>query len=168
MTPDQAGGMIILVGKMVTEDVAWVPEAKEAMALPHSREAQLFYRTAKQRFEDAQFLLEGDRTTGAVYLAGYGVECMLKALILNMAPRTSRAKILASFRGAKAHDFEWLQREYRKLHGPAFSQKVREYFVHVSTWTTDYRYRSGMIEHADAYDFLEAAEAIIKWADGRM
>ena len=52
------------------------------MALPNAVEARPFYRSAKQRFEDAQFLLEADRTTGAIYLAGYSEECILNALIL--------------------------------------------------------------------------------------
>jgi len=55
------------------------------MALPRSPEARLFYQAAKQRFEDALFLLAG-RRTAAVYLAGYAVECMLKTLILSRAP----------------------------------------------------------------------------------
>ena len=48
------------------------------MALPSASEARPYYRAAKQRFEDARFLLEADRTTGAIYLAGYCVECMLR------------------------------------------------------------------------------------------
>ena len=36
-----------------------------------------------QRYEDAQILLRADRTTGAVYLAGYGIKCILKALVLS-------------------------------------------------------------------------------------
>jgi hypothetical protein len=51
------------------------------MALPTAKEAQPFYQSALQRFEDAQYLLDGERTTAAIYLAGYSVECMLKALI---------------------------------------------------------------------------------------
>lgn len=138
------------------------------MALPHSREAQPFYRAAKQRFEDAQFLLENGRTTGAVYLAGYGVECILKAMILSFAPRVDRSTILTTFRGAKAHDFEWLQQQYRKRKGPAFPQQIQEYFSYLRTWSTDFRYVPGMIEHKDAYDFLKAADTIIEWAEGRM
>jgi len=42
---------------------------------------------AKQRFDDALLLLEMGRTTAAVYLAGYSVECMLKALILSAVPQ---------------------------------------------------------------------------------
>jgi len=43
------------------------------MALPTIRDARSFYQSAKQRFEDAEFLLEAERTTGAIYLAGYSV-----------------------------------------------------------------------------------------------
>ena len=138
------------------------------MALPHAREAQPFYRSSKQRVADAQFLLDAGRTTGAVYLAGYGVECILKALIIAAAPQGRREEVLASFRGAKAHDYGWLRTQYRDLGGPSFPGHVREYFVYVSTWTTDFRYRPGLIEQEDADDFLKATEAIILWADGRM
>ena len=44
------------------------------MGLPAVQEARPFYRAGKQRFEDARLLLEkAERTTGAIYLAGYGV-----------------------------------------------------------------------------------------------
>lgn len=35
------------------------------MGLPKVPEARLYYRAAKQRFDDAQLLLEAGRTTGA-------------------------------------------------------------------------------------------------------
>lgn len=53
------------------------------MTIPSSSDARLFYRCAYLRFEEAQVLMRAGYTTGAVYLAGYSVECMLKA----MAPR---------------------------------------------------------------------------------
>jgi HEPN domain-containing protein len=62
------------------------------MGLPHSRGARLFYRAALHRYDDAALLLEAGRTTGAVYLAGYTVECMLKALVLAGVPASFRAE----------------------------------------------------------------------------
>ena len=89
------------------------------MGLPEFTESRRFYRSAKQRFEDADFLLEGGRSTGAVYLAGYGVECMLKALILSCLSSTARRReMLAEFRGAAAHNYDWLKARYF-LHGGA-------------------------------------------------
>ena len=93
---------------------------------------------------------------------------MLKALLIDAAPRNRRAELVKSFRGAKAHDFEWLQKQYRALKGPPFPQRILERFVLVSTWSTDFRYRPGTIEQRDAVDFFNAADEIIKWADGRM
>ena len=67
------------------------------MAIPASIEARLYYRCAFQRHEDAQILLRADHTTGAVYLAGYGVECILKALVLHFnRPTNAFAPIRAT------------------------------------------------------------------------
>lgn len=88
------------------------------MAMPASPNARLFYRAAKQRFEDAEFLLSIDRTTAAVYLAGYSVECILKALIVATVPRAQEGEILATFRGGRAHDYDWLRRLYAERGGP--------------------------------------------------
>jgi hypothetical protein len=76
------------------------------MALPRAAEARLYYRAAKQRFDDSQLLLKWNRTTGAVYLAGYTVECFIKALVLaNVAPDL-RHQLLGEFRGNLAHSIE--------------------------------------------------------------
>ena len=139
------------------------------MALPVFAEARLFYQAAKQRFQDSQFLLEAGRNTAAVYLAGYSVECILKALILSLvAAEQDRKTMLASFRGAKAHDFEWLKRQYLDLGGPPFPADVARRFARVNTWTTDMRYQPGTARRREAEAFLRAAEAILEWADGRL
>jgi hypothetical protein len=44
------------------------------MAMPSSAPARRFYQAAKQRFDDALLLFEMERTTAAIYLAGYSVE----------------------------------------------------------------------------------------------
>jgi hypothetical protein len=38
----------------------------------------------------------------------------------------------------------------------------------VGEWSTDLRYHPGTIDAEDAEAFLESAEAILDWADGRM
>lgn len=138
------------------------------MALPHAREARLFYQSAKQRFEDARFLLEAERTTGAIYLAGYSVECILKALILSTTPEGERPAMVASFRGTKAHDYDWLKARYFERGGPVFPSAVSKDFALVGTWTTELRYQAGTSKRGDAEAFLNAARAIILWADGRL
>ena len=57
------------------------------MAIPRSKESKALLSVChtsdsrKPRFSSKQ-----SRPTGAVYLAGYGIECILKALILSIVP----------------------------------------------------------------------------------
>ena len=139
------------------------------MGLPTAQEARAFYRAGKQRFEDARLLLDrAERTTGAIYLAGYGVECLLKALVLSVVPAAQRQETVATFRGARAHNFDWLKARYLENGGSRFRSEISKAFALVNTWDTEWRYRSGTAPPRDAEAFLQAAEQIILWADGRL
>lgn len=136
------------------------------MAVPSAPEARLFYRSANQRLEDGLFLLEGDRTTAAIYLAGYAVECILKALILASVPNRARTALLASFRGVKAHDFDWLREQYLAYGGPPFPLPIARQFTLVNTWRTNLRYNPGTAKRREAIVFLRAAKRILEWLMG--
>jgi HEPN domain len=138
------------------------------VGLPKSKEAQPFYRCALQRLEDAYILRRGDRTTGAVYLAGYGIECILKALILENLSAKRRKEMLEGFRGQRAHSFDWLRDQYRQSKAPGFPQEVNKSFLLVQEWSTELRYIAGVRRPGDADAFLRAAQAIVDWADGRL
>lgn len=138
------------------------------MGIPRSKEARLFYRCAFQRYEDAQILARAERTTGAVYLAGYGIECILKALILSTLTPAKRAAMLRSFRGAIAHDYEWLRTQYFLNGGARFPRDVNQDFTLVNNWSTDLRYTPRTIKIDEAEGFLAAAANIIRWADERL
>jgi len=137
------------------------------MAIPRSKEARLFYRCALQRLEEVQILLRADRTTGAVYLAGYGIECILKALILSVVPSNKTRSILRSFQGRRAHDYEWLRGQYYKNRGAQFPRDINQHFILVSDWSTTLRYAPGNMRTDDAEDFVKAVDAIIAWAEER-
>jgi HEPN domain-containing protein len=138
------------------------------MALPRAAEARVFYQAAQQRLLDAQYLLEDNRNTGAVYLSGYAVECILKALILSMVPRKGRASVLDSFRGSRAHDYRWLERLYRQKGGPVFPAEISKGLIRVHSWTTSLRYHSGALRRREAEAFVETVVSILEWADGRL
>jgi HEPN domain len=138
------------------------------MAVPTSPEARLYYRCALQRHEDAQILLRADHTTGAVYLAGYGIECILKALVLSSLAPAARRAMLDSFRGARAHDYEWLRMQYLQNGGARFPREITEAFTLVNDWSTDLRYLPRTLRPHEAEGFLVAAETIIHWADRRL
>ncbi len=60
------------------------------MGLPQAPEAKLYYRATKPRFEEAVVVLKAGKSVGAVYLAGYTVECFLKAPLLDGTPVSLR------------------------------------------------------------------------------
>src|SRR6266436_7391115 len=71
-----------------------------------SRDSQ---RAAKQRFTTAEFLLSNRYNLDAMYLAGYAVECTLKALILEITPTVERFEMLKKISsGQKMHSSEVL------------------------------------------------------------
>ena len=137
------------------------------MAIPNSMDARLYYRCAIQRHEEAVVLLRADYTTGAVYLAGYGIECVLKALLLIAVPPGDRTNTLKSFRGGQAHDYEWLRSCYLTRGGARFPPQITRSFTLVNGWSTDLRYNPRKVKTVDAEAFLAAAVDIIRWAEGR-
>jgi len=123
---------------------------------------------AFQRHEDARILLRADHTTGAVYLAGYGIECILKALVLSALGSAAQKVMLTSFRGARSHDYEWLRTQYLENGGSRFPRDITEAFTLVNDWSTDMRYLPRTLKVDEAEGFLAATENIIRWADGRL
>ncbi len=108
------------------------------------------------------------RQAKAIYLAGYSVECLLKALILSAVPQAQEAELLGIFRGARAHDDEWLLHLYVDKGGARMPPSVVPHFARVNAWSTDMRYAPGTIAAHEAKVFLDAAIAIMTWADGRL
>ncbi len=109
----------------------------------------------------------GSYTTAAVYLAGYAVECMLKALILSNEPVTRNPQTLNTFRGASAHAFEWLKERLAERH-VSLPATVAKELAKVNKWTTSLRYEPRTIKRAEADEFLAAARQITRWVDGRL
>lgn len=139
------------------------------MTLPTGpKPARDYYRVALNRLEDSEVLFEQNYTTAAVYLAGYAIECITKALVLTRAPRNRQQDIFNSFRGWQGHDIAWLHRQYNGLTGQLAPSEVRKAFVLAHTWNTDLRYKPGVIPLHDAEDFLSAAKVIVAWADRSM
>ena len=138
------------------------------MAIPGSSDARLFYRCAFQRYEEAEVLFKADFTTGAVYLAGYGIECILIALVLMAVPAGHRPDTLRSFRGNRAHEYEWFRSLYLTNGGARFPREINQHFTLVNDWSTDLRYTPRSVRADEAEAFLAAAVAIIRWADGRL
>jgi HEPN domain-containing protein len=130
-----------------------------------------FRLAAGQRLEEARFLLtQGRFTTASIYLAGYSVECALKALILhNDPPATDPDDTERQFveEGAKSHNFDWLKQQLYDR-GVRMSDEAARLLSNIRWWSTDLRYSTQRVESRRASNFLAAAQAIREWAEGRI
>jgi HEPN domain-containing protein len=139
------------------------------------KDVRRFQRAAAQRLTAANLLLKNGFNLETTYLAGYAVECSLKALILRRSPRGRHTEMMEKLTkvGAKGHDFEYLKNILKKLltgsertkDVDAFPAKVYNALARVATWSTDLRYEVGLVETRTAQLFLEAAEAIREWME---
>lgn len=137
------------------------------MAIPSDIHARRYYRVAFQRLDDGNALLGISRPRAAIYLTGYAVECILKALLLMVTPEGQRPEVLATFRGAVAHNIDWLRGRLVQRVGRLPVNENRHVSL-LSSWSTDLRYEPGPGDRDDAEAFLAAADAILTWANGRM
>ena len=142
------------------------------MGMPRDKDAKRFYIAARRRLDDARALFAADDTTdhmtGSMYLAGYTVECMLKALIIAQTTSTRKPEVLLEFRGRSGHNLERLRDRYLKLGGPNFPKKVVESFLVVQEWGTDWRYDPAPRPADDAEFFLASVERIWECIDKRL
>ena len=68
------------------------------MAMPADIDARRYYRVAYQRLEDGNLLFEKlARSNAAIYLSGYAVECILKALLVSATPVKQRPALWRAF-----------------------------------------------------------------------
>lgn len=124
-----------------------------------------FRRAAGQRQAAAEFLLRGKLNLDALYLAGYAIECGLKALILAKTPKADRAATLAQIsRGQEMHRYEKLAEILKAVGSPIpvrLVKKLRQF-----TWSTDLRYMTGRGDYGESRDFLLMVDEVLRWVDG--
>jgi hypothetical protein len=128
----------------------------------------MFLGAGAARLQEADILRANLRSVGAIYLAGYAVECVLKALILALVDEHEQRQIIAQFRGNKAHDFGWLRMLYRENGGANFPKEVVDAFTIVNAWRVDLRYNPRKEYPGDTRAFFRAVDVVLKWADERV
>lgn len=125
-----------------------------------------FWRAASQRLQAASFLLESGIYLDAVYLAGYVVECALKALILERTPAPRRRQVgeeLTS--GARAHNFDVLSAILRAKGCPPPPEILGFLDSLNGEWRTDLRYVGTFIPEREADHFLKRVKAVYEWVE---
>lgn len=126
-----------------------------------------FQRAAEQRLTTAEFLLESDYTLDALYLAGYSVECTLKALIMHLTPMANQADTFLRLKsGSRMHYPEHLKKELRDL-GCAIPIDLVRRFRRFE-WSTSLRYESGRRPRGEVRGYFKTAVATIEWVKGEI
>jgi HEPN domain-containing protein len=114
--------------------------------------------------EEAGYLNDGGFYTGAVYLAGHAVECMLKALLISRHPPGQRHNVYKACRQKIGHNLEELNRRLARI-GARIPPSLDEEYATVLTWANEMRYEPGdqSLDHAEG--FLNGASRLLDWAE---
>lgn len=133
-----------------------------------TQDARKFARAADQRLTAAACLVEHGFRLEAIYIAGYAVECALKALILRRTPPAKYTETMQQLTGvgAKGHEFEYLK-YLLKTRKCSMDASIAESLRRVAGWSTDLRYEVGLKGYEDAEPFLAAAKVLCEWCKGK-
>lgn len=126
-----------------------------------------FQRAARQRLTTAEFLLANRYNLDAAYLAGYTVECTLKALILELTPVEDRSAALKQISsGSRMHSAEVLNGLLKDLGRPlplALVKRLRH-----AGWSPALRYESGRTDTGETRGCLRTAKEVYDWVEGQL
>ena len=115
---------------------------------------------ADLRIKEAKILLDAASYPGSLYLAGYSIECALKACIAKETKQYDFPDRPERIRDVYSHDLEkllTLAKLKDKLEDDMKSNKVlRAYWNGVVSWNEGKRYELGLTEK-EARDFYQAA-----------
>ena len=133
------------------------------MSLSSNPEARAYHLAANHRYEDAVILLDNRRTNGSIYLAGFAVECALKALIMANSTPKERSKLLEKLKKEHGHNLDALRKELarRGMHMP---EEVIDAYRRLNTWHSNARYDPLLQSTRDAQDMLNSA-TLVRWVE---
>ncbi len=131
-------------------------------------------KAGKHRLDDARALLNAVRWRGAMYMAGYAVECLLKTRLMRMFDCRHLRELEEELhrRGALpvqetvfTHQLEVLLGLTQVLDRLRQNDTLWRTFTLVNRWVPAWRYTADLSNREDAEDFLEAVEKVVHWID---
>jgi hypothetical protein len=115
----------------------------------------VYREVARQRWADATALLEAERFSGAIYLAGYAIECHLKYAVCRRKGRTYLPAELEVHDWDTLVDSAGLDRDFRgKAHVTAIYSMLAE------EWGPALRYGTRDLEAKEAARLYKAMEKL--------
>jgi HEPN domain len=126
-----------------------------------------FRSLAQLRAEDARLLLRSRRQLGAYYLAGYAVECALKACIAKRRKRFEFPPKRGSVEKMYSHDLDTLldvagleaQLKREIAANPSFAANWNT----VKDWTAESRYQTSGLNGKDMYNAVAGPNGVLPW-----
>jgi hypothetical protein len=131
-------------------------------------------KAGKHRMDDARALLNAVRWRGAMYLAGYSVECLLKTKLMKkfdcqhlreLEEELQRRGVLPASATIFTHQLEVLLRLTGGTDRLRQDQALWRLFNMVNRWVPAWRYTADESNPEDARDFLAAVETISHWVE---
>lgn len=131
-------------------------------------------KAGKHRFDDARALLNDSRFRGAMYLAGYAIECLLKTKLMRLfdcrhfrelEEELQRRGMLSTQATIFTHQLKTLLRLSGGLDRLQQNEPLWRSFNMVNRWVPAWRYAADLSNHEDAKDFLEAVEKVSHWLE---
>ncbi len=156
--------------------------------MPFRDTIQDYKRSAVRRLEDAKELLEAPtldpqrsdanyrHLRGAMYLAGYAAECLLKAYLIQHRNAQTLAAAIDTLnqqrqqqgqepveqiaRTAAGHNILYLLQLTDLPQYPAYDPKL---WARVAQWRSSWRYETDFVARINAEKFLADVQAVVKW-----
>lgn len=131
-------------------------------------------KAGKHRLDDARALLNAVRFRGAMYLAGYAIECLLKTKLMRvfdchhlreLEGELQRRGALAGQATIFTHQLQTLLRLAGGVDRLRQNEPLWRLFNTVNRWVPAWRYSADLSNHDDATDFVEAVEKIAHWIE---
>lgn len=131
-------------------------------------------KAGKHRLDDARALLNAIRCRGAMYLAGYAIECLLKTKLMRLfdcrqlrelEEELQRRGVLGGQATIFTHQLETLLRLTGGLDRLRQNEPLWRLFNMVNRWVPAWRYSADLSNSDDAKDFLEAVEKLVHWIE---
>lgn len=134
-------------------------------------------KAGKHRMDDARALLNAVRWRGAMYMAGYSIECLLKTKLMRMydcrhlrelEEELQRRGVLSAQASIFTHQLELLLRLAQGLERLRQSEEHWRLFNMVNRWVPAWRYTADLSNPEDAADFLAAVTRISHWIENNI
>jgi len=134
-------------------------------------------KAGKHRMDDARALLNATRWRGAMYIAGYAVECLLKMKLMRvhncrhlreLEEELQRRGLLAAQTTIFTHQLELLLRLTSAIDRLRQNEEYWRLFNLVNRWVPAWRYTADLSNSDDAKDFVAAVEKLSQWIENNV